>query len=174
MSDPDAAEVIRSVLADRAEVVAVYLFGSVAAGSAHGLSDVDVAVLLRDGSPDALFRQELALAGLLDEAFHPVRVDLVVLNRAGPFLAFQVLKTGQLILDNDTDTRSLFVMRALNRYYDEKPYLDYQRACVVERARRGELGHGYQGHRDALAEARQLSAKLAANAGRHPRGIPGR
>jgi uncharacterized protein len=150
----DSADTIRSVLACRDEVVAAYLFGSVAAGRGHAFSDIDIAVLLAEGpSEHDLFKQELALGGLLDSVFSPTRVDLVVLNRAGPFIAFQVLKTGKLVLDNDPDTRSLFVMHALNRYYDQKPYLDYQRACVVERARRGELGHGYRRDRRPSAKA---------------------
>jgi hypothetical protein len=57
--------------------------------------------------------------------------------------------------------RCLFQMQALNRYYHFKPYLDYHQARFRERVLQEGLGHGYSGHRDALAEARQLSAKLA-------------
>lgn len=163
------SERIQDALAGRDDLVAVYLFGSVAGHFAHKLSDVDVAVLLVTRLTDAqMFQRGLEIGALVENALGPlgVAVDLVVLNRATPALAFQVLKTGKLLIDRDPDARSLFVMRALGDYYDSKRYRDYHMERLVARVRKEGLGRGYFGHRNALAEARRLSAQLAANAGR--------
>lgn len=163
------SESIRSALVGRDDLVAVYLFGSAVNGTAHKLSDVDVAVLLVSGLTDAqMFEHGLEIGTLLEVALRPLglSVDLVVLNRASSALAFQVLKAGQLVMDRDPDARSLFVMHALRKYYDTKRYRDYHLNRLVARVRKEGLGRGYHGHRNALAEARRLSARFAADARR--------
>jgi len=76
------AEQLRSLLAGREDLAAVYLFGSVAEGTAHALSDLDVAVLFRAGLSDtAVFERSLEIGALLEDGLQR-RVDLVALNRA--------------------------------------------------------------------------------------------
>lgn len=160
---------VSRALAGREDLVAVYLFGSVGGDVAHQFSDVDVAVLLVTGLTDVqMFERGLEIGALLETALRPqgIAVDLVVLNRATPALVFQVIKTGKLLMDREPDARSLFVMRALSQYYDNKRYRDYHMDRLVARVRKEGLGRGYYGHRNALAEARRLSARLTANAGR--------
>jgi predicted nucleotidyltransferase len=160
----DVAEIIRNILAGRNDLAAVYLFGSVAEGTAHALSDVDVAVLFRAGLPDeAMFSHSLEIVALLEAALRR-SVDVIALNRASPVLCFQVLQHGRLLFEPDPAARGIFVMYALGRYYDLRPYLDYHQEQLLTRIREEGLGRGYQGHRDALAEARRLSAQLASNA----------
>src|SRR5271157_2091537 len=102
MPDRDAiAGAIRRAVQNRDDLVAVYLFGSVAEGTAHRLSDVDVAVLFKTGlPPSTLFAQILAIGSALEAAL-PMPVDLVDLSQAGPELAFQILQKGWLILELD-------------------------------------------------------------------------
>lgn len=152
---------IRERLSNQDDLIAVYLFGSVAEGKAHGLSDIDVAVLFADDlSAEELFGRTLAIGGMLEQVLQRT-VDLIPLNRAGPLLRFQVIQKGTLLLEKDRTQRCLFQMRAMNAYYDAKPYLDYQRGETLRRIRENGLGHGYQGHRNALAEIRKLRATLA-------------
>lgn len=161
---PEADKRICIALGDQPDLVAAYLFGSTARGQDHTLSDVDVALLFRDGLSDAdRFARTLEIGGALEVALRRP-VDVVALNRAPPALCFQVLRHGRLLLERDRTARCLFVMHALNRYYDAKPYLDYHNALLLARIREEGLGRGYHGHRDALAEARQLSARLAPDA----------
>ena len=164
----DVNEVVRKALSSREDLAAVYLFGSAATGSAHAFSDVDVAVLFAgDLSAQEMFARGLEIGTTL-EATLDRPVDVVILNRAAPALCFQVLKTGNLILEPDPHARGLYVMRALGRYYDMIPYFDYHNARLLARIREEGLGRGYQGDRDALAEARRLSEKLASDAKRDP------
>lgn len=160
------ADLVLTALAGRADLAAIYLFGSVAEGTAHASSDVDVAVLFRQGLTDeAMFARTIEIGVLLETALRR-QVDVVALNRATPAICFQVLQHGQLLAEPDPAGRGLFVMRALGRYYDMKPYLEYHQARLLARIREEGLGRGYHGHHNALTEARRLSAKLAAGADR--------
>lgn len=156
---------IRDALINEEDLIAVYLFGSQAEDKAHYLSDVDVAVLFDDQmSAEQLFQRTLAIGSLLEQALQ-CTVDVIPLNRAGPLLRFQVIQKGQLLLERDRTRRCLFHMRAMNAYYDAKPYLDYQRSEAIRRIREKGLGHGYQGHRNALAEARRLRQNFIGQGG---------
>jgi predicted nucleotidyltransferase len=160
----DVAETIRTVLRDRQDLAAVYLFGSRAQNQAHALSDVDVAVLFSEElEARVIFERTLEIGVILENALHGP-VDVIALNRATPLLRFQVIKHGRLLLEHDRTARCLFVMRALNQYYDAKPYLNYHNALLLSKVSKKGLGRGYDGHRNALEKARQLSARLAANA----------
>ncbi len=105
------------------------------------------------------FARTLAIGARLETEL-PVPVDLIALNRASPFLCFQIIKTGKVVLEYDRTARALFQMRAMNRYYDAKPYLDYQQAELIRRIRAKGLGHGYQGDRNALTEVRKLRVPI--------------
>lgn len=168
INEPNLVEDIRTALHNSPDLVAVYLFGSTARDQAHARSDVDVAVLFAAGlSPEDVFARTLEIGVILDETLRRP-VDVIALNRAPPALCFQVLKRGRLLLEQDRTQRCVFVMRALGQYYDAKPYLDYHNTRLLSRIREEGLGGGYHGHHNALAQARQLSAYLAANASGSP------
>lgn len=159
---------IVELLSEQADIVALYLFGSQAQGKVHRESDVDVAILFANTlTPEALFDRLLSIGTML-ELHLPLPVDLIALNRAPIFLRFQVIKNGKLILERDRTERCLFQMHTMNAYYDAKPYLDYQRESMIRRIQEQGFGHGYHGHRDALAEVRKLRQTLASASNRTP------
>lgn len=143
------------------DVIAVYLFGSVAQGKAHQQSDIDVALLFASTVAQTTIHTTTLAIGTVLENHFATAVDLVALNLAPVALQFQVLQTGMLVLERDRTQRCLFQMRTMSRYYDAKPWLDYHRQQTLARIQVKGLGHGYQGHRNALAEARRLRATLA-------------
>jgi predicted nucleotidyltransferase len=156
---PDLATIttaVQTALAGKEEIIAVYLFGSAARQQAHRQSDIDLAVLFTAATTAELrFQQAIELGGRLEtKVGRPL--DLVVLNSAPVFLQARVLQTGRLLFERDRTERCLFQMRTMGRYYDLKPYLEYHRTQAIRRIRQEGLGHGYRGHRDALAEARKL------------------
>jgi hypothetical protein len=93
--------------AARPGLVAAWLFGSVARGTAGSRSDVDVALLFRRDPPHTLAGRQLLMAADL-EALLGRPVDLVVLNHASCDLVHRVLRDGRLLLDRDPRIRVAF------------------------------------------------------------------
>ena len=85
-------------------VVAVYRFGSTAAGTAGADSDVDLAVLATTPI-DASARFELR--DRLARVFHR-DVDLVELRSASPVVAIQIISTGTVLFEADPEARGRF------------------------------------------------------------------
>jgi len=117
--EPAAIEqALREFFATHREgIVAVYLFGSVARGTAGPRSDVDLAVLYEvappatlDGLPVDLENRIAKLVG------RPVQV--IVLNRAPVDLVHRVLRDGVLVLDADKSARIRFEVRARNEFLE--------------------------------------------------------
>lgn len=99
-------------------IAAIYFFGSVAAGRATDLSDLDVAILFQKGCvPDAMGLLDLRerLSGLTG-----LDVDVVCLNTASPILAHQVLQQGKRIVMRDASATNAFFVRAIAEYDDLK------------------------------------------------------
>lgn len=113
---------LQTALAAQSDVVAAYLFGSVARGTATPASDVDVAVLLTADPPRTVDGLRLGLEGELERGLG-LPVQLVVLNRAPCDLIHRVLRDGILLLDRDPGARIRFEVDARNRYFDLQPFL---------------------------------------------------
>jgi predicted nucleotidyltransferase len=125
MNHERTLSIIRSRVADP---VAVYVFGSTAAGAVHESSDLDLALLPREPlTPEARWdlQQELAVALRRD-------VDLVDLRSASTVMRFQVVTTGELIHDGDPRERAEFEMLALSMY----ARLNEERKEILEQVRR--------------------------------------
>jgi hypothetical protein len=108
-SPQQAASLLRAFFAAREDVVAAYLFGSVAAGTAGPTSDLDVAVLL----PDHLTAAErwetgIELATRIGVVFGTNEVDVVVLNDAPESLGRTVVLTGLLVAGQHSARRATF------------------------------------------------------------------
>ncbi len=127
---------VREILAPREEVLEAYLFGSVAAGSAMGHSDIDVAVYLGDPRPSAsAFGYAADLTAALMHAFRINHVDVVVLNDAPPLLYHRVLRDGIRVISRDLRATTTREGRALSRYCDFLPQL--QKIDAAHRSRTG-------------------------------------
>jgi predicted nucleotidyltransferase len=115
-------------MADVPGLVAAWLFGSTARGTASARSDLDVAVLLREAPPATLEGLLFDLQFALEERLGR-RADVVVLNEAPVDLVHRVLRDGRLLLERDRSARIRFEVRARNEYFDLLPVLhQYRRA----------------------------------------------
>ena len=132
-------ERIRDALERRPEVIDAYLFGSHARGEARAHSDLDVAVYLSH-EPDAPFGYAAELTTELMAAIGSNRVDLVILNRAGPLLYHRVLRDGIRIVTRDLAATTGREGRALSRYCDYVPQLAKIDRVGSARRRGGALG----------------------------------
>ena len=114
-------EKLRSLVAGApADVVAVYLYGSQARGTASPGSDIDLGILLQDVPPSTLRSTARRIEGDVERAIH-VPVETVVLNTASADLIHRVLRDGILLLDRDRAARVRFEVQARNEYFDLAP-----------------------------------------------------
>ena len=111
-------------------LVAVYLFGSQARGTAGSASDVDVAVVFGAKPVSTLTAQPYALEDEL-HGLLGVPVQLIVLDTAPPDLIHRVLRDGVLVHERDRSARVRFEVAARNAYFDVKPFLDRYRRTAA-------------------------------------------
>ena len=115
------AALAETVRADPA-VLAAYVFGSVARGTAGPLSDVDVALLVQGGADTQAVcdRTSDALSRLLGTS----RVDVISLADARVPLRYQVVRDGRLVMQRDARRLERFVVETVLAYLDFKPLRD--------------------------------------------------
>ena len=119
MSDP-ALEAVRAFFAGGVPgVAAVYVFGSVARGTARADSDVDVGVLLVTPPPPTLEGQAFDLEDDLERALER-SVDVVILNTAPADLRMRVLRDGKLAFEGDPVGRVRFEVATRNEYLESR------------------------------------------------------
>lgn len=128
---------VAAVLAKEPEIVAAWVFGSVARGTAREDSDLDVAILLRGPPPADATLYDVA-ARLEAAVSRPV--DLVVLGDHDPIVAHRVFSEGRLVLDRDRDRRVEFQARSYMQYVDWAPTYEWaaRRSLEVNRSWAGE------------------------------------
>jgi predicted nucleotidyltransferase len=107
---------------ERSDLAAVYLFGSVARGTAGPTSDIDVGALYRTTPAATLEAQPFADEAALSQLFGR-RVQVVIMNTAPVDLVHRVLRDGILVIDRDKGRRIAFEVRSRNEYFDLLPIL---------------------------------------------------
>ena len=121
----DVALVSRTIadyFSERTDIAAVYLFGSVARGTATGSSDVDLGVLYRAPLASTLEAQPYGDEAALSEQLARA-VQIVEMNGAPVDLVHRILRDGILVLEPDKSRRIGFEVRARNEYFDLLPIL---------------------------------------------------
>ncbi len=120
-------------LATDANVVALYLFGSRARGDHDALSDVDLALLLRDSDASV----EDRYCAQVSAALGTDEVSLLFLDRVPVALVESALRDAKLLVSNDEARRLDFEAHAHLRYLDFQPYLErYDRELFEDLAAR--------------------------------------
>jgi predicted nucleotidyltransferase len=128
-------EKLRSVLEVEPRVAYAILFGSRSRGSAHAHSDTDLAIGLTRGTRlsvrdlgDLVSRLEAAAGG---------PVDLVLLDEAGPGLAYRAFRDGRVVFERDRAALVARKARAILEYLDFRP--------IEETFTQAVLGVGHRG-----------------------------
>ena len=109
---PRAAKVL---LEDR-NVVFAYLFGGLASGSVRPLSDVDLAVFVRNRAN--LGEYKLDLFHRVSAALGTAELDLVVLNTAPTSLGGRILGNRRVLVDKEPFRRHAYESLTLRKFFD--------------------------------------------------------
>lgn len=126
-TDADAAPVeqILEALRIRPQIRLAILFGSLAEGRAHAVSDLDLAL---DLGREMDAEDKIALVSeLAQRTGRPV--DLVDLRRVGEPLLGQILKYGKRILGSDTAYAQLITRHV----FDQADFVPYRDRILAER-----------------------------------------
>lgn len=107
---------VKKFLAASPAIIFAYLFGSLAKERATPLSDVDIAVYLRE-SADTLREREEILGNLI-EIFRTDEIDLVILNTAPLPLTARIIANKKLLADKEPFLRHKFESLRLREYFD--------------------------------------------------------
>jgi predicted nucleotidyltransferase len=126
---------IRTILESDPRIAYAIVFGSIARGTAHAHSDVDVAVGLCAG----VRLSALDVGDLIAQLESAVRrdVDLVLLHEAPPALAYRVFRDGRVLFERDRAARVERQTRAILEHLDFKPIEDLFTRAVLRAGRRG-------------------------------------
>jgi len=136
----DEPELI-AFLKTQGDIVAAYLFGSLAQGQASPRSDIDIAVLLTR-VPDMLAGEPDRQLRLMDDfrRFADREVDVVILNTAPPVLKDQVLRYGRRLYERDRTTRVNFEVHTGQEYADLQPMYDFFNQDLFQKIKEVGLG----------------------------------
>jgi predicted nucleotidyltransferase len=106
------AEVI-AICEKESAIVAAFLFGSHAKDRAREKSDLDIAILLVEGAG-------FSLPGFISTLENRIgcRVDVVVLNRAGELIKYEVRRHGLLLFERSSSQRKNFEVKSRKLFED--------------------------------------------------------
>lgn len=115
-------EALVETLSVEPAVVAAYLFGSVARGTAGPLSDVDIALLVPDRHQRRIVCDRVTDA--LCRRLRTSRIDVISLADAPAALRYRVVRDGWLVVRRDAAAVQRFVAETVLQYLDFKPLRD--------------------------------------------------
>jgi predicted nucleotidyltransferase len=115
---------VETILADIPDVLAIYLFGSRAAGSHHATSDIDLAILTKTGLPAVnvwQLAQRLAAKTSID-------TDIIDMKNASTIMRMQIISQGErLYCSNEDDCE-----RYEDFIFSDYARLNEERAEILE------------------------------------------
>jgi predicted nucleotidyltransferase len=130
----EAATALADAVATERDVIAAWLFGSVARGTAGPLSDIDVALAFAGGEyPEAVCGRVIdALARRLRTG----GIDLVVFDRTSIPLRARIIREGRRVVCRDRRACERLAVDAVMRDLDFRPVRDgafrVQRHAILE------------------------------------------
>jgi predicted nucleotidyltransferase len=129
-------EKIRTYFSNKKEVVAIYLFGSYAAGKERHLSDIDIGILLDRKElglvKDIVTDSIVQLGRVLRRDIHPV-----ILNSASEELLRQIFLKGKCILINDASKLARYKMIMFVKIADFAYYRSHMQSGLIKKVMEG-------------------------------------
>ncbi len=105
---------LQDLFADDPDVIFAYLFGGLSRDRRNPLSDIDIAVFVRD-----MKRLDyLDMFGNITDILGTEEVDLVLLNTAPISLTGRILSSRRVMIDKEPFLRHRYESVALRKYFD--------------------------------------------------------
>jgi len=109
---PKAVDYLRG----KEDVEFVYFFGSIGKGKRFPLSDIDIAIYLKDLS--LMHEKKLEILGMLMNLLETDEIDLVILNEAPLTLKMKILESKTVVVDHSPPIRHCFESLVMREYFD--------------------------------------------------------
>lgn len=113
----------------------VYLFGSYAEKKNHTLSDVDIGIVFNDklNTNQDMSKIYNELYDIFTDVFKEENIDIVILERTGLELKFDVITNGKVIFEESHEERISFEEKVGLLYADFKPVLEEFDKTILNR-----------------------------------------
>ena len=98
------------------DIIFAYLFGSFGKGKHFPLSDVDIAVYLKE--PSDVPEKKMEILGTLIDILQTDEIDLVVLNSAPLPLRMRILESKKVVVDREPFLRHHYESLTMREYFD--------------------------------------------------------
>jgi predicted nucleotidyltransferase len=98
------------------DILFAYLFGSFGKGKHFPLSDVDIAVYLKE--PSDIQEKKMEILGTLIDILETDEIDLVVLNSAALALRMKILESKKVVVDREPFLRHHYESLTMREYFD--------------------------------------------------------
>jgi predicted nucleotidyltransferase len=109
---------VKRVLAEDDTIVFAYIFGGLAEGKVKPLSDLDIAVYIRDTSDLAEYK--INLFGRIANSIGTSELDLIILNTASISITGRILQKKQILIDKYPTVRHTYESLTLRKFFDFK------------------------------------------------------
>ena len=134
------------------EIKIAYLYGSYASGLANENSDIDIAVVLKEGIvPDSYLKMEIDIGLRLEDGLkNNKEVDVHIINNAPLYFLNQAVTKGVPLFASSEPARIEFESQVMMAYLDIKPVYDLYDSYRLQRIKRGEFGVKYRRRNPAV------------------------
>ena len=103
-------------LREREDIEFAYLFGNIGRGKRTPLSDIDIAIYLKD--PSEIHEKKMEILGALMTLLETDEIDLVILNEAPLTLRMRILESKRVVVDHSPALRHCFESLVMREYFD--------------------------------------------------------
>ena len=107
---------VMAYLQSMPDILFAYLFGSFGRGKHLPLSDVDIAVYLKE--PTVVQDKKMEILGALIDILQTDEIDLVVLNSAPLPLRMRILENKKVVVDHEPFLRHHYESLTMREYFD--------------------------------------------------------
>ena len=127
-------------------VLFAYAYGSMASGTAHRFSDLDIGVYLGSDCVKNVLETELNLSLEIDRQLgHVIETDVRAINTLPLELVGRMLTEGILVYCADESRRVAFEVLLRKQYFDFLPIIRSHRRAYIESEKRKRNHHGRYG-----------------------------